>query len=148
MFQGTGSRNEHRRRYPAGAADQRPRERLRAPLSYGSFGPARGAARPPRPGERTAGRAPGPRPGRRGEPAAARPSKGSDVTTMHDVARHADVSVATASHVLNATRPVRPAIRAGRPASRSARTRRACRPRPLPTGRPPGAHRLAPAPDP
>ncbi|WP_332840304.1 LacI family DNA-binding transcriptional regulator [Streptomyces buecherae] len=30
---------------------------------------------------------------------------------MHDVARHAGVSVATASHVPNATRPVRPATR-------------------------------------
>ncbi|MBC3987092.1 LacI family DNA-binding transcriptional regulator [Streptomyces sp. AC536] len=58
------------------------------------------------------------------------------MTTMHDVARDADVSVATASHVLHATRPVRPAIRAGRPASHSARTRRTRRPRPLPTGRP------------
>ncbi|MEU3964113.1 LacI family DNA-binding transcriptional regulator [Streptomyces buecherae] len=137
MFQGTGSRNEHRRRYPAGAAGQRPRRRLRTPFAYGNFGPARGAERPPRPDERTADRAPGPRLGRRGELATARPSKGSDVTTMHDVARHAGASMATVSRVLNATRPVRPATRAGRPASRSAR------PRPLPA-----AHRPAPAPAP
>ncbi|MFF5721095.1 LacI family DNA-binding transcriptional regulator [Streptomyces buecherae] len=110
MFQGTGSRKEHRRRYPAGAAGQRPAS-VYAPRSrtVASARPRRRAA--PHPGERTADRTPGPRLGRRGEPAAARPSKGSDVTTMHDVARHAGVPATTASHVLNATRPARPTPR-------------------------------------
>ncbi|GAA4664453.1 LacI family DNA-binding transcriptional regulator [Streptomyces youssoufiensis] len=81
------------------------------------------------------------------------------MTTLHDVARHADVSVVTVSHVLHATRPVRPATRGavlrtvealGHPPNALARSLVASRTRARPlTGRtPPSRAPLAGAPSP